>query len=40
MIDTLLTVWFGIVVGAFTVIIILMLIFLAKLVWDYIFDND
>ena len=39
MIDTLLTVWFGVAVGAFTVIIILMLIFLAKLVWDYIFDN-
>lgn len=39
MIDTLLTVWFGVVVGTFTVIIILMLIFLAKLVWDYIFDN-
>lgn len=39
MIDTLLTVWFGVVVGVFTVIIILMLIFLAKLVWDYIFDN-
>lgn len=40
MIDTLLTVWFGVVVGAFTGIIILMLIFLAKLLWDYIFDND
>lgn len=39
MIDTLLAVWFGVVVGAFTVIIILILIFLAKLVWDYIFDN-
>ncbi len=39
MIDTLLTIYLGVVVVTFMVIIILMPIFLVKLIWDYIFDN-
>lgn len=39
MIDTLLAIMFGVIVLGFSVIIILMVIFLGKLIWDYITDN-
>lgn len=39
MIDTLLVIWFGVVVLGFSATIVIMVAFLAKLVWDYITDN-
>lgn len=39
MIYTVLTIFFAVVVLGFTATIILLVAFLAKLLWDYIFDN-
>lgn len=39
MIGTLLTIAFGVVVLELIVLSILLGVFLAKLLWDYIFDN-
>lgn len=39
MIDTLLTIYLGVVISALTIMIILLILVLAKLIWDHIFDN-
>lgn len=39
MIGTLLTIFFGVTILAFTVTIILLVAFLVKLMWDYVFNN-
>lgn len=39
MIGTLLTICFGVVILAFMVTIILLVAFVVKLMWDYVFDN-
>lgn len=39
MIDTLLVICFGAVVLGFTACIVFMVILLAKLIWEYVFDE-